>query len=115
MLDRMLEIFKNKNTPKQEENKDADLALKKRLKSFLYDDALVEELFPTFKALEGVKGFEEVVELLETKEKQIEAISQGEWFKQETRTEGAPEEEQEEPPQYGDLVGELLQSKFGEK
>ena len=45
------------------------------LEKFVYDPELAKELAPVFVSLLGVEGFDKVIELLETKEKQIEAIS----------------------------------------
>ena len=47
------------------------------LERFVYDPELAKELAPVFVGLLGVEGFDKVIELLETKEKQIEAISSG--------------------------------------
>lgn len=47
------------------------------LEKFVYDPELAKELAPVFVSLLSVKGFDKVIELLETKEKQIEAISSG--------------------------------------
>ncbi len=69
---------------------DALASYKAKLKGLVYDDDLVAELAPVFAALHGTDGFDKVVELLETKETQIQAISGGEWFEQET---GKDEEE----------------------
>ena len=47
------------------------------LERFVYDPELAKELAPVFVSLLSAEGFDKVVELLETKEKQIEAISSG--------------------------------------
>ena len=47
------------------------------LERFVYDPELAKELAPVFVRLLSVEGFDKVIELLETKEKQIEAISSG--------------------------------------
>lgn len=47
------------------------------LERFVYDPELAKELAPVFVSLLGEEGFDKVIELLETKEKQIEAISGG--------------------------------------
>ena len=47
------------------------------LEKFVYDPELAKELAPVFVSLLSVEGFDKVIELLETKEKQIEAISSG--------------------------------------
>lgn len=58
--------------------------VKEDLKAILYDDELVEELFPIFESLSSHAGFDKVMEILTTKEKQIDAISSGSYFKQES-------------------------------
>lgn len=105
LLDRLL----GSAGKKVDENKGLlEEQVKKRLKGILYDDALVEELAPVFLKLNGVDGFNQVFELLETKEKQIETISGGDWFKQETKPEGKQEEEEED----SNLVDSLLTEKY---
>lgn len=47
------------------------------LEKFVYDPELAKELAPVFVSLLNEEGFDKVIELLETKEKQIEAISSG--------------------------------------
>lgn len=47
------------------------------LEKFVYDPELAKELAPVFVSLLSAEGFDKVIELLETKEKQIEAISSG--------------------------------------
>ena len=46
-----------------------------QLERFVYDPELAKELAPVFVSLLGAEGFDKVVYLLETKEKQIDAIS----------------------------------------
>ena len=45
------------------------------LENFVYDPELAKELAPVFVSLLSAEGFDKVIDLLETKEKQIEAIS----------------------------------------
>ena len=45
------------------------------LERFVYDPELAKELAPVFVSLLRAEGFDKVVDLLETKEKQIDAIS----------------------------------------
>ena len=47
------------------------------LERFVYDPQLAKELAPVFVSLLNAEGFDKVIELLETKEKQIDAISSG--------------------------------------
>ena len=46
-----------------------------QLERWVYDPELAKELAPVFVSLLGAEGFDKVIDLLETKEKQIEAIS----------------------------------------
>ena len=46
-----------------------------QLERFVYDQELAKELAPVFVSLLRAEGFDKVIDLLETKEKQIEAIS----------------------------------------
>ena len=46
-----------------------------QLERFVYDPELAKELAPVFVSLLSVEGFDKVIDLIETKEKQIEAIS----------------------------------------
>jgi len=45
------------------------------LERFVYDPELAKELAPVFVSLLRAEGFDKVIDLLETKEKQIDAIS----------------------------------------
>ncbi len=47
------------------------------LERFVYDPQLAKELAPVFVSLLNAEGFDKVIDLMETKEKQIEAISSG--------------------------------------
>ena len=51
----------------------AEMATK--LEAYVYDPEVAQELAPIFVAMSAVDGFDKVVELLDAKEKQIEAIS----------------------------------------
>ena len=51
----------------------AEMATK--LEAYVYDPEVAQELAPIFVAMSAVEGFDKVVELLDAKEKQIEAIS----------------------------------------
>lgn len=50
----------------------ADMATK--LEAYVYDPEVAQELAPIFVAMSAVDGFDKVIELLDAKEKQIEAI-----------------------------------------
>ncbi len=86
--------------------------LKKRLNSIVYDDELVTELLPVFTKLHATEGFSQVWELLEAKEQQIEAISGGDWFKQETNQDEQNKEKQEQQSDATDLVDEILKQQY---
>lgn len=107
LLDRLM----GSASKKVDENKGLlEEQVKKRLKGILYDDALVEELAPVFIKLNGVDGFNQVFELLETKEKQIETISGGDWFKQETDPESKQDDADED--ESVNLVDSYLTEKY---
>jgi len=107
LLDRLL----GSAGKKVDENKGLlEEQIKKRLKGILYDDELVEELAPVFIKLNGVEGFNQVFELLETKEKQIETISGGDWFKQETNPENKQDVTDED--ESVNLVDSYLSEKY---
>lgn len=110
LLERLLGGAKKKT----ENNSEAlTAAVKSRLKGIVYDDALVDELTPVFVRLQGVEGFNTVMELLETKESQIEAISGGDWFKQDTDPEQLAQHEDETGTDSTNLVDSILSQKYG--
>ena len=51
----------------------ADMASK--LEAYVYDPEVAQELAPVFVAMSAVDGFDKVMELLDAKEKQIEAVA----------------------------------------
>ena len=101
---------------KVDENKQGlELQIKQQLKGLVYDDELVEELTPVFMRLQGVEGFNQVMELLVTKEKQIETISGGDWFKQESKSDEDEEEiNTKQTEKSANPVDEYLSKKYGE-
>lgn len=77
----LLERLMGSATKKADENKGAlEAQIKQRLKGILYDEELVNELAPVFMKLQGVEGFNQVFDLLETKNARSETISGGDWF-----------------------------------
>ena len=86
--------------------------VKQKLKGIVYDDELIAELLPTFVKLYSVEGFSTVVELLEAKEKQIETISGGDWFKQETDPQNKDQQDNTQQENESDPVDELLKTKY---
>lgn len=107
LLERLMGSAKNK----ADDNKGAlEAEIKAKLKGILYDEELVNELTPVFMKLQGVDGFNQVFELLETKERQIEAMSGGDWFKQETNPDKSTEEQTTEDS--ASLVDQILSKKY---
>lgn len=107
LLERLMGSAKNK----ADDNKGAlEAEIKVKLKGILYDEELVNELAPVFMKLQGVDGFNQVFELLETKERQIEAMSGGDWFKQETTPDKSTEEQSTEDS--ASLVDQILSKKY---
>lgn len=107
LLERLMGSAKNK----ADDNKGAlEAEIKAKLKGILYDEELVNELAPVFMKLQGVDGFNQVFELLETKERQIEAMSGGDWFKQETNPDKSTEEQTTDDSVS--LVDQILSKKY---
>ncbi len=86
--------------------------VKQKLKGIVYADELINELLPTFVKLYSVEGFSTVVELLEAKEKQIETISGGDWFKQETDPQNKDQQDNTQQENESDPVDDLLKTKY---
>lgn len=102
----------------QEKLAKVEKEVKERLKSIVYDEQLIEELAPAFTSMYESEYFNQVFELLEVKERQIQAISKGEWFEQESEQgesviEGVETETQPSNNQ-GNLVESYLNKKYGE-
>lgn len=111
IFDRLLGSAKTKAT----NNKSVlEEQVKQKLKGLVYDDELVNELLPTFVKLYSVDGFSTVVELLEAKEKQLETVSGGDWFKQESdpSKKKQTDAEHDDKEQESDSVDELLKTKY---
>jgi len=102
LLDRIL-----KSSKKKAENNQGKLEeqVKGLLKNIVYDDEIVNELTPSFMKFYGQEGFDQVLELLKSKEQQIEYINGGEWFKQETKPDDKKEDDEEEPE--GDALSQV--------
>lgn len=112
LLEKLLGASKKKaieNKPQLEE------LLKQKLKGIVYDDSLVEELLPVFVKLQGQEGFDRVFELLESKEKQIEVIANGDWFKQEAPKGNKNVNTEAENDDAENLVDAILNKKYGEQ
>ena len=109
IFDRLLGSAKTKAT----NNKSVlEEQVKQKLKGLVYDDELVNELLPTFVKLYSVDGFSTVVELLEAKEKQLETVSGGDWFKQESDPSKKKQTDAEDEEQESDSVDDLLKTKY---
>lgn len=112
ILDRLMGSAKSKASTNQSMLEET---VKQKLKGIVYDDELINELLPTFVKLYSVEGFSTVVELLEAKEKQIETISGGDWFKQETDPQNKDQQnkdQQEQQENESDPVDDLLKTKY---
>ena len=89
--------------------------VKATLKKLVYDDEIVDELTPTFLNFYGKEGFSEILELLESKEQQIEYISGGDWFKQESNPDNKSEDKEEDEDEGNDalnFVDKILSDKY---
>lgn len=112
LLERLLGNAKKKT---QDNKSQLETQIKERLKTIVYDDELVEELAPAFLSLHGKEGFDQVLDLLETKEKQIEAISGGDWFKQESDPDAKDESDEESEKQdLASLAESIISKRHGE-
>lgn len=99
MFDKLMGGFKKK----ADVNHTSSLEMyKKKLGGLVYDDELINELAPIFAKLHSVEGFDKVFELLESKERQIEAIAGGEWTEQ--QHEHTQQEEEESHEEQGDYL-----------
>lgn len=87
----------------------------KVLKTLVYDDDLVKELAPVFSKLHGTDGFDKVFELLETKEKQISAISGGDWHEQQTDANQDLNTDEQEEEVEALSATEILANKYKQK
>lgn len=116
LLDRLLGGAKNRTQNNQSKLEEQ---MKERLKPLVYEDELVDELAPIFAKLQGQEGFEKVFEVLETKEKQIEYISGGDWFKKETDDTNVDRSEIQKGIDKTDetlkSVTDILSGKYGEE
>lgn len=109
----LLERLLGSASKKADENKGAlEAQIKQRLKGIVYEDELVDELAPIFLKLHGVEGFNQVFELLETKERQIETISGGDWFKQETKPDDKKDLQDNSTDNSENLVDSYLSQKY---
>ena len=124
MLDKMLGAFKAKNKPAQEEQKPAVKPAVDPAKvaewagkvvAYVYDEELAKEVAPVFANMEGQEGFDKLIELLDSKEKQIEAISKGSSEgKTSPESKGAKSVDNQEPEQKASAT-DILKERFAKK
>ena len=127
MLDKMLGAFKAKSKPAQEEQKPmgvkpavdpAKLAeWADKVVAYVYDVELAQEIAPVFAAMEGQEGFDKLIELLDSKEKQIEAISKGSSegkTSPESKGKDAKSVDNQEPEQKASAT-DILKERFAKK
>ena len=133
MLDKMLGAFKAKNKPAQEEQKPVVVlppgAVKPavdpakvaeweaKVVAYVYDAELALEIAPVFAAMEGQEGFDKLIELLDSKEKQIEAISKGSSdgkTSPESKGKDAKSVDNQEPEQKASAT-DILKERFAKK
>ena len=132
MLDKLLNAFSNLTKakeeevkqPEQQEEENEPLIVEEKapedaldpvlvsqweseLEKFVYDAELAKDLAPVFVKLLNAEGFDKVIELLETKEKQIEAISTGSQ-KQQT----SPEQKQEAKEAKPQTATDILKARY---
>ena len=133
MLDKMLGAFKAKNKPAQEEQKPMGVVPPEAVKpavdpakvaewagkvvAYVYDGELAQEIAPVFAAMEGQEGFDKLIELLDSKEKQIEAISKGSSggkTSPESKGKDAKSVDNQEPEQKASAT-DILKERFAKK
>lgn len=79
-----------------------------KLVSIVYDEDVAKELAPVFAKLSLVEGFDSVYELLETKEKQIEVVSNSDWLKKSVNEEDGEEETVIDTKQEDDSTNKVM-------
>lgn len=129
----MLGAFKAKNKPAQEEQKPVGEGQPEAVKAavdpakvaewadkvvaYVYDEELAQEIAPVFAAMEGQEGFDKLIELLDSKEKQIEAISKGSSegkTSPESKGKDAKSVDNQEPEQKASAT-DILKERFAKK
>lgn len=103
-------ILSSKSKKVVQNQDDLKAKMRERLLNIVYEEELADELLPVFMNLQHEEGFSMVLELLETKENQIEVISGGDWFKQESKPDKLIQED-EEVDESG-MVDEILKNKY---
>lgn len=107
----MMSAFTVKQQEVKTVNKDK---LKEQLKSIVYDDDIVQELLPVFEKLSNQEGFNQIVDLLESKEQQISVLAgESKWTKESTPSEEEETEVDETTDSMqDDGVDSLIQAKY---
>ncbi len=113
LYDKLTKGFSGKKT---KTNEDSVAKFKEQLSGILYDEELVDEFAPIFAKLSQHEGFDKIVELLETKERQLESHLETNWTNQESGTEDTTlDQEQEEENEEAGLSAEaILKEQFKE-
>ena len=114
LFDKLTKGFGGKKAKTEEESLGK---FKEQLSGILYDEELVDEFAPIFAKLSQHEGFDKVVELLETKERQLESFSDTNWNQQESGKEDKTleQEQEEEDEESAELSAEaILKAQFKE-
>ena len=85
--------------------------------AYVYDEELAQEIAPVFAAMEGQEGFDKLIELIDSKEKQIEAISKGSSegkTSPESKGKDAKSVDNQEPEQKASAT-DILKERFAKK
>lgn len=125
ILKRLQEYRKPKRKQPEQEEQDTedekDLAqieeeTRQRIKTFLYEDRLVEEILPAFMALNESEHAETFYELIEAKETELNnVLDNPESFEQDSDPDNVEDlPEQEEETDETDYVCQILEQKYGE-
>lgn len=114
MFDKLMGGFGKKA---ETQHTDALEVMKKKLAGIVYDDELVNELAPIFAKLSTHEGFDKVVELLESKEAQLEKVAGGEWTHQETDGDSNKENKSSDEDDKSETLSaeEILAQKYSQK
>lgn len=103
-------ILSSKSKKVVQNQDDLKAKMRERLLNIVYEEELADELLPVFMNLQHEEGFSMVLELLETKENQIEVISGGDWFKQESKPDKLIQDD--EAVDESGMVDEILKNKY---
>lgn len=116
----LLERLRMAKTPKKKETSTSDVPsdeeLKEKLQGFLYSEEIVEEYLPVFKELWKQPEFAKVMEVIEAKETELEAMSQGKSFFNSEAPNGSetPSSEEQEEKENEDYLMSVLEGRYGD-